>query len=421
MTELASRANAATLPAGDLPAIKSTSCPCPGEGTVEDFQAFGDILANVAPQAASKDEETSSGASSGDLCGPSAQPGVIPTGLPQALTQLIASLSSASSAGSPLQGSDATPGQTPDGLLSQLSLTTTGQVEEVLPFERPVGLQAASSRRPDPNLHQTPDGIRSVFSARSEAVVGEETDAVRAQNGAMLFTGTLEKAIAHELTENREADAAFARASGSALQSTVDTVSGTLAVPTSEPTFAHPVHVTALETYLPAIILRTAVELAAPIDDVGRVTPGASPTEQPGVIRVKILTFDLHPAALGPLTVRMRMNGKQIEIAIEARTEAVCATLAQTREAMVEALAGHGLRIETPDIRLAASPLAIEPKPAMQDQSATADAGGLMQDRGHDHHDRRHASTHHASPGEEEPRKTRSGPLVTDKPVGIFL
>jgi hypothetical protein len=117
----------------------------------------------------------------------------------------------------------------------------------------------------------------------------------------------------------------------------------------------------------------------------------------------------------------MRMNGKQIEIAIEVRTEEVRAILTQTSEAMVEALAGHGLSLETPDIWLATSPPAIEPKPAMQDQSAAENAGGLLKDHGHDHHDRRHASTRHGSPGEEQPRKAHGDHYDAGKPMGIYL
>lgn len=188
----------------------------------------------------------------------------------------------------------------------------------------------------------------------------------------------------------------------------------------SNPTFALPICVTALETHLPAIIAGAAADPGALTEGVAE-KPGGSPPARPEAFRVKILTFELQPAALGPLTVRMRMNARNVELVIDVRSEDVRSILTQTRASMVEALAQHGLALETPDIRLTGSLATPETRPALNEPNGHAGAGSFTQDQGHAHHDERPADTAYRSRHEEQRQKARRHPVDAVQRSGLYL
>ena len=169
------------------------------------------------------------------------------------------------------------------------------------------------------------------------------------------------------------------------------------------------------------MMIRTALDLAVSAGDVEIVTTGPPLAEQKDASHVKILTFDVHPAALGPLTVRMRIIGKQIEIAIDSHSEDVCEILTKTKTAMVDALAEHGLTLEPPDIRLTTLPPSTEPKPAAYGHNAQADSGGFTQDKGNAPSDQRHPRTRRRSPILEQSGKARGDHVVVGKRIGLYL
>lgn len=419
MSILLSRANSASPPTCGLPTLKSTPSDFPVEGEGVEAFVFVDMLATIAQDPASRGGEKSDGSSSDEPYESCLSSFVIPSGLPEPMTRLDVSFSTALNAGAPPTGPDAIPATGPGAAMLQTAPPMIGEMDATACFDDPVDFRAASSTMPEPKSKESLAKITGAYSSQSGGAAEQTANPDRAQADTARQTESSASDTGQEPTN------AFAQRSVSATRPTSDTTTDmTPCTPTSaasRPMLALPIHVTALQTYLPPMIVHTALELAASIDHVERMTGGISPSAQPDTTRVKILTFDLHPAALGPLTVRMRIIGRQLEIAIDVRSEDVRATLTQTREAMVEALAGHGLRLESPDIRLTTSLPAVEAKPAMQDHSAKADTGGFMQDQGHAHHDRRNAWPRQPLPAEEQSQKARSGPLDAGERTGIYL
>lgn len=194
---------------------------------------------------------------------------------------------------------------------------------------------------------------------------------------------------------------------------------------TLESSLILPIHVKELATHLPALITRAVAELPSLSHEVADLTLTSSPAVTPQPVHIKILTFDLHPEALGPVTVRMRLSGKQVDIAIDVKSENVRSILTQSKESMVEALAEHGLRLEGPDIRLtttSASPIAtMEARTANNESSILSSFESFGQDHGHAHHEHRSAYSRHQTQTDEQSQKVHGDHFDIDKRAGIFL
>jgi flagellar hook-length control protein FliK len=137
--------------------------------------------------------------------------------------------------------------------------------------------------------------------------------------------------------------------------------------------------------------------------------------------RLKILTFDLHPEQLGPVTVRMRMSRSHVEIAIDVRTEDARVALSRTSDAIVEAIAGHGLTLEPPDIRLASPPSAMESSSPMNNQSSFAGADGFAQGQGRAHHDEKSAFGQHNWGSDQKSGQAQSVATDPGDITGVYL
>lgn len=191
--------------------------------------------------------------------------------------------------------------------------------------------------------------------------------------------------------------------------------------PADAPTFSLPIHVSRLETHLPAALVQTVDELSAPVKQSGSDVVGSSPVEAQPKERLKILTFDLHPERLGPVTVRMRMSGGHVEIAIDVRSEDARSALNRTSGAIVEALAGHGLTLDPPDIRLATSPTAMEPAPLMNSQNGFVGADSFAQGQGRAHHEEKPAFRQHEWPSDQKSGAVQSGDTDPGVVSGVYL
>lgn len=117
-------------------------------------------------------------------------------------------------------------------------------------------------------------------------------------------------------------------------------------------------HVTSLETHLPSALAHEAMKLA-PADGEGvslaarDFDPRAlNPRE---AAAVKILTFELEPATLGALVVKMRMAQTHVEIEIEAQSSAALSHLHELREKMTTAVGATGCVVDALEIRIAPS------------------------------------------------------------------
>lgn len=434
MTNLSLCTPSAAASAGGAPTSKSTPTePLFEEHEVQGFK-FGDMLTTVAKEPETKKDETIDDISSDRPGEPSAMICAIPAGIPETMSRFDLSMSVTTSVdnGQGLTCSlpsiaQIDPQRQGDGPITGVDLAPTRNQETT---DLPVATVNNPALKPEAgtpkhaNSHSrltenrpmpaTDDGrLASGLSMRSSSQ--------QVLSGEQRFQGTA-VASAHD----DETLAAVARPSTAGSDAWPENISQTNIPSTSTPPFALPIRITELATHFPAMIVRAVNNLATPSGDVANINLAPPPSlAPPEATRLKILTFDLHPAALGPLTVRMRLSGKQVEIAIDVRSEDVRAILTQTRGSMVEALAEHGLTLEAPDIRLtmppAPSPASAEPGAAMNEQNNHARPDSFGQNQGHAPHDERPAYTRHPSQAEEQSHRSRSGSFDADKPVGVYL
>lgn len=132
-----------------------------------------------------------------------------------------------------------------------------------------------------------------------------------------------------------------------------------------------PIRVTMLETHLPPAVAREIAHMSASSEDNAVTAPletGAAPPKPSSLAPVKILRFELEPASLGPVFVKMRMMQASVEIEIEARSQGALSYLQDAREQIAAAVSATGCTIEALDVRIV--------------HSASSDTG-----RQHDHGD----------------------------------
>jgi hypothetical protein len=113
-------------------------------------------------------------------------------------------------------------------------------------------------------------------------------------------------------------------------------------------------HVTALETHLPDALARAASNMAALIGAEGVSAPvklGPIATRRDAA--VKILRFELQPASLGALVVKMRMTQACVEIEIESQSVSTVSRLNELRDRITNAVAATGCVVEAIDLRIA--------------------------------------------------------------------
>lgn len=393
--------------------MKSPPSESPIDREREQSSIFGEMLADISGEPTVRDREKNNTEPSDGSCELCVATVVGPTGLTESTARINASLSLATNDVAATADHDSITTSVLRGWMRPMILATAGKTDAgktdaMVCLEDSSDLPASPCTGPKPKLQKASPGMIGPRSTLAGLVVEKSTDGDRMESAAALQTG-------YFLGETSDK-------SPNAISTQPSFVSDkNLSPAISGPTFVLPIHVSALETHLPAMIIRTALDLAASASDIESVTAGPSFAEQTDASRVKILTFDVHPATLGLLTVRMRLIGKQIEIAIDTRSEEVREILTKTKTAMVDALAIHELTLEPPEIRLTTSPPSAMPKAADYGHNTQADSGGFMQDQGHAPHDQRHPWTPRCSLVVEQSEKARSTLSVVGKRIGFYL
>lgn len=428
MTNLSHCANSAATPTGGSSTSKSASVETAVEGhSVQGFM-FGDMLATLAQEPETKKGETSEETSSDGPCEPCALICVVPAGRPEAMSRLDLSMFVATNVDNrqglpcnPTPASRVDPEQQGDRPTSGVAVAPSRNKETT---DLPAG--SVVSLTPNPK-GESPKHMNSP-SPRTDNVALPTTDDGRLASGLsgrqpsphVLSVEARVQSLAVMRIDGDKTLTAIASPSSANSDAWPESISK-IHIPSTSAA-ASPIHIKDLATYFPAMIVRTAVNPVSPSADIAAITSAQlPPAPPPEATLVKILTFDLHPAALGPLTVRMRLSVKQVEIAIDVRSEDVRAILTQTRGAMVEALAEYGLTLEAPDIRLTTPLVSGEPGAAMNEQSNHARPDSFGQNQGNAPHDERSAHTRRPSQAEEQSQKSRRGSFDADKPVGVYL
>ena len=433
MTNFSQYERSAAIPAPGFSMIKSAPAEPPAEGDGVQGVVFGDILATVAqdPERSDrKDDATMSSDSTDEACFKSC---VVLAGRSESMLHLDACLPEA-----PREIQKAGRSCNTAGILQtdpdQQGSRPAHRIEKAqVPGDETAGLLsmgahilAPREKIETPKFPGSPTPLPE-SAAKSAAGAGSVSERLVKRQTFSHFSPS------EKILPEQALACADVGEPQSAVTTQNETFSSALPVTTSEISpdtisaspLAQPIYVKELATHLPVMITRTVIDLL-PLPNDGAVLTIASPLAvAPEPIRVKILTFDLHPATLGPLTIRMRLSGKQVEISIDVRSEDVRTILTQTKEAMVKALAEHGLRLETSDIRLtmtaAPSIATTEPGAASNQQNILASSESFGQNHGHAHHDEGSAYSRHPSQPDEQAQKARNDLYDVDKRAGIYL
>lgn len=174
------------------------------------------------------------------------------------------------------------------------------------------------------------------------------------------------------------------------------------------------IHVDALATHLPALVVRN---LSEPWVGANRVA--ATDTVQlrlRDAAPLKVVELRLEPASLGAITVRMKLLQSRIEIEIDADAPSTLVLLHDAKEALASALDGAGLTLDALDLKMGLRPPSEmrrdEGGSSSQPQSPDAEERNSQHEERPGHRKERDA---HGRPQESEardPRSPRAGVFV---------
>lgn len=113
------------------------------------------------------------------------------------------------------------------------------------------------------------------------------------------------------------------------------------------------IHVSMIQTHLPAAIISSLTEMARGSPE----TPGASGfhllMQEKSAVPIKFVKFDIEPASLGPIVVRMRLTQASVEIEMSASAAKTAVLLDDLREALTKAIGDQGYALSRLDIQMA--------------------------------------------------------------------
>lgn len=176
------------------------------------------------------------------------------------------------------------------------------------------------------------------------------------------------------------------------------TVSSSSTIQSDAPT----IRVNELATHLPVALDRVVTQMLSPASDdhpvFTRHVSAPAPERQEAL---KILKFDVEPAAMGPISVRMKITQSGIEIRMDARSAAAPA-LMEAREALSSAIGDKGLTLDAYEVRV----LPVAPQSVTAPDSPAENRGnferGFANDDGSNQQERR-SDGRRATPPQEEP------------------
>jgi hypothetical protein len=141
------------------------------------------------------------------------------------------------------------------------------------------------------------------------------------------------------------------------------------------------IHINQLATHFPALVAQTLIA-AGPRDDAPApitATAGGAPesVERPRVEPLKVIRFQLEPAALGAIMVRMRVTHSRVDVELETDSARTSALLMDARDDFTAAIGEKGMTVESFRVGLApSSPAPAGPAGAGVDDGQARYSGG---------------------------------------------
>ncbi|WP_424363512.1 hypothetical protein [Methylocystis parvus] len=162
------------------------------------------------------------------------------------------------------------------------------------------------------------------------------------------------------------------------------------------------IHINELAVHLPIALDRAVTEVISQPGDArsgaARQVVSPAPARQEAL---KILKFDVEPAAMGPISVRMKITQSRIEIRMDAQSAAAPA-LMEAREALSATIGDRGLTLDAYEVRVLAAPQSTTTPDASAESRGNLERG-FANDDGSNQQERRHASKRAMAPRDEPP------------------
>jgi hypothetical protein len=180
------------------------------------------------------------------------------------------------------------------------------------------------------------------------------------------------------------------------------------------------INVGEIVTHLPVVVAQTLV--ASPgADSAGADASAAAHTaaptfEKPAEV-VKILRFQVEPAALGTIAVRMRVTHAKVEIQLDAESPRTSTLLMDARDNLTSAIGEKGMTLESFKVNLSPPVSAVasgQDRAGVDDQTAR-----FASQRGFDNDQRSDQRRQHQSPARQRQRRDET-PAQTG-PLGVIL
>ncbi|MGJ0509982.1 MAG: flagellar hook-length control protein FliK [Methylocystis sp.] len=119
----------------------------------------------------------------------------------------------------------------------------------------------------------------------------------------------------------------------------------------AQPALPMTIHVSQIQTHFPAMIANTLTSgtPTGGIEDDIQIHRPLEAMDKPKDVQ-KIVSFEVEPASLGAISVRMRMTHSGVDIQIVAENASTSALLTDTRETLSAAIGERGLRLESYEV-----------------------------------------------------------------------
>jgi flagellar hook-length control protein FliK len=164
------------------------------------------------------------------------------------------------------------------------------------------------------------------------------------------------------------------------------------------------IHITSLATYLPTAILREAGNAATAESNVNaavaRQTTSAPGSD--GASPLKVLNFQIEPASLGAISVKMRVTQSRIELQIDAQSPTTSALIANTHERLAAAIRDNGFVLDSFKIHVDPG---LTSSAAPQDGHFAGGQAGNSGQQGYANEDRSGQRQRESAPHREAPRR----------------
>lgn len=179
------------------------------------------------------------------------------------------------------------------------------------------------------------------------------------------------------------------------------------------------IHVNELQTHLPAAIASDLTQTTQSADQSEAVAP-PRPAEPARESPVRVLRFEMEPAELGSIEVRMTVRHTRVDIKITADDPATMVLLSETRDVLASAVEESGRNLQSCEVSLTAATPASSPARAGEDTTLqNQQQQPFHGERGFASDERSNQRPRQSSP--ERPARRRGKIASGELPVGLVL